>query len=355
MDKEITYESDIKNIIQYMNKKMSLNILDNKNILITGATGLIGGGIVDLLVQYNKNNKYHIYAGCRNLTKGKKRFENYLKIPTFHLLEIDVTHPIIHDIDFHYIIYAASNANPYYYATDPVGTMRSNIIGVDNILSYGIKHKLSHFHYISSSEVYGEINTNCISEEKNGYIDSLKVRSCYANAKRAAETLSISYSEQYDIKTTISRPCHIYGPFFSENDNRAFADFLRRACSDKDLILKSKGDQYRSWCYVLDCCVAILTIILCGKNQNAYNIANPHANITIFELAQIIARISQRKIIFEIPDTPQEKGFSMKSKSDYSIAKISNLGWTPLISLEDGLKSSFNTLKEIQNANKANV
>ena len=109
--------------------------LDGKNILVTGACGLIGSSVIDFLIE-NKLN-CSIYAMARNRNKIEKRFAHYLDNPLFHIVEGDVNVPLAQNTTFHYIINAASNANPTAYATDPVGTMWTNINGTKNLLDYG--------------------------------------------------------------------------------------------------------------------------------------------------------------------------------------------------------------------------
>lgn len=309
--------------------------LNGKNILITGACGLIGSAIIDFLIE-NKV-ECNVYAMARNRNKTQKCFAKYLDNPLLHIVEGDVNAPIKGNIVFHYIINAASNANPNAYALDPVGTMWTNINGTKNLLDYGREHRLERFLYVSSGEVYGNGDVDNWKESDSGYVDCMTLRSCYPTSKRAAETLCVAYSHQYHIEAVVARPCHTYGPHFTDNDTRAYAQFVRNARNHEDIVLKSRGEQYRSWLYVKDCASAILTILLKGLNGEAYNVADVNSCVTIRELAEMIAHIGGSKVVFDLPSEVERQGFSVIRKAVFDISKLEALEWIPQYKLQEAL------------------
>lgn len=300
--------------------------LSGKNILVTGATGLIGSCIVDVLMNH-EGQDYHVYASGRNEERVSQHFLEYRKSAYFHFLKYDVTEPLQSDIDFHLIIAAASGANPVLYSKDPVGVMKGNFCGVDNLLAYGVKHNLEKFVYVSSGDVYGEGDGRVFTEDYSGYVNPLNLRSCYTSVKRATETLCVSYAHQYGLDVSIARPCHTYGPNFTENDTRVYAQFIRNVLRGEDIVIKSTGEQFRSWCYVVDCANGIMHVLLKGKNGEAYNIADEKSNITIKGLAEMIAEIGGKKILFELPSDAEKAGYNVVKKSVFSTEKLQSLGW----------------------------
>lgn len=314
--------------------------LDECNILVTGATGLIGGCVVDLLMA-REPHRFSVYAAGRNKDRAEKRFAAYLDNPNFHFLSFDVIEPLSMDIDFHYIIDAASGASPSLYATDPVGVMKANIYGVDNLLSYGKAHNLQKFVYVSSGEVYGEGDGRAFAEDYSGYVNPLLARSCYPSSKRAAETLAVCYAQQYAINVSIARPSHVYGPYFSPSDNRVYAQFIRNVLAKEDIVMKSEGSQYRSWCYVIDCATAILYLLLKGENGAAYNIADAQSNITIRSLAEMIADIGQQKVVIKLPEDAEKAGYSVVTKAVFDTTLLESLGWKVLGSMQDKLEATI--------------
>ncbi|PWJ61062.1 nucleoside-diphosphate-sugar epimerase [Fibrobacter sp. UWR4] len=312
----MSYQSDI---LEAANQDLPREKLQGKNILVTGATGLIGCCIVETLLKH-LNLNLHVYASGRSEERIKTIFKNYLNSNYFHFLKHDILNPLECDIDFHYIVAAAGVASPQLYSTDPISVIKSNLWGIDNILKYGINHHLEKFVYVSSGEIYGEGDGRDFTEDYSGYVNCASLRACYPSAKRASESLCIAYSHQYNVDLCIARPCHVYGPNFSDTDNRVYAQFMRNVLNDENIVLKSSGNQYRSWCYVVDCASAILHIMLKGGNGQAYNIADPSSNLSIKELAEMIASCGHKKVVFEIPTDAEKKGFNTVTKSIFSIA-----------------------------------
>lgn len=303
--------------------------LSGCNILVTGATGLIGGCLIEALM-FNPNRDYHVYASGRNEERALKRFKDFANDDAFHFIKYDVLKPLQSDVQFDYIIHAASNASPSFFANSPVEVIKSNIDGVAHLMDYGLEHGMRRFLYISSGEVYGEGDGREFSEEYSGYVNPISPRSCYPSSKRATETLCVSYASEYGADVVIARPCHTYGPYFTEQDNRVYAQFIRNVLRGEDIVMKSSGEQYRSWCYVVDCVSALLHILLKGENRQAYNIADENSNITIKELAEIIARIGGRKVVINLPDADEKRGYNVVTKSVFSTKKIEALGWRVL-------------------------
>lgn len=275
-----------------------------KNILVTGASGLIGSSLVARL---RNTGKYNVFAGTRDWC--------------------DVTKPIEGDTTFHYIIHAASNAAPKAFSETPVEVMKSNLLGVMNLLDYGIKHGMERFLFISTGEVYGEGDGREFTEDYQGFVDINSPRSCYPSSKRAAETLCAAYAKEYGIDYVIARPCHVYGPHFTNNDNRVYAQFIRNVLNNEDIIMKSTGSQMRSWCYVEDCVDALMLILEKGINGEAYNIADNSSNISIKQLAEMIADIGGRKVLMQLPDDAEKAGYNVVTQSIFSTAKLEALGW----------------------------
>lgn len=335
----MAYIDDIKII---SSKDLPWSDLTGKNILVTGATGMICSTLVEVLMSREKQD-YHVYASGRDETKVMSVFAKYVDNPYFHFFRHDVRNPLDSDITFHIIISGAGVASPQLYATDPVSVMKSNFDGVDNLLSYGVTHGLEKFIYVSSGEIYGEGDGREFTEDYSGYVNCATLRACYPSAKRASETLCVAYSHQYGIDVRIVRPCHIYGPNFNDSDQRVYAQFIRNVLDGKDIIMKSTGAQFRSWCYAVDCASAMLYVLFNGKSGQAYNVADESSNISIKELAEIIAKIANKKVVMDLPSDIEKAGFNIVTKSVFSTNKIKSLGWSIDGNMEDKLRSTINS------------
>lgn len=299
--------------------------LSGCNILVTGATGLIGGCIVEILM--GRKHCYNVYAAGRNEKRAMLRFAKYRDDKTFHFFHYDVCEELHSDVDFHYIIHAASNASPVFFNNNPVEVMKANVYGVANLMEYGRRHDMHRFLYVSTGEIYGEGNRT-FSEIDSGYIDCTQPRACYPSSKRAAETLCMSYVAEYGVDAVVARPCHTYGPHFTESDNRVFCQFVRNVLRGEDIEMKSDGSQMRSWCYVVDCALGIMYILLKGENGNAYNVADPTSTFTIRQLAETIAMSEGRRVVFLNPSDADRKQFTNISHAVFDTAKLQSLGWS---------------------------
>ena len=309
------------------------------NILITGATGLIGGCLTDWLMQYSD---CEVYALGRNSQRARQRFKDYWEQPRFHFVEHDICKPLNTATDFHYIIHAASNASPNFFKQQPVEVMRANLEGLCHLVDYGWHHQMQRMVYVSSGEVYGEGDGHTFSEQDSGYIDILSPRACYPSSKRAAETLCAAYNQEYDTDIVIARPCHTYGPYFTESDQRVYAQFIRNVLQGEDIVMKSEGLQYRSWIYVVDCAAAILLLLEKGTRGEAYNVANSESNITIRQLAETTAAMAGRRVIMDIT---AEGNTTPITKAVFATEKLEQLGWRPLFSIDEGLRHTIDTMR----------
>lgn len=336
-----SYKQDILNIFQ---EDLPWEKLSGCNLLVTGATGLIGGCLVETLMT-NPHRDYQVYASGRNEKRALERFKVYAIENDFHFIRYDVLEKLDSDVNFDYIIHAASNASPNFFAQKPVEVMKSNIDGVVNLMEYGLSHSMRRFLFVSSGEIYGEGDGRTFTEDYSGYVNCATPRACYPSSKRAAETLCVSYASEYNADVVIARPCHIYGPCFTEQDNRVYAQFIRNVLNGEDIVMKSSGEQFRSWCYVVDCVSALLYILLKGECGEVYNIADSNSNISIRRLAETIASIGGGKVVLDIPDLEEKIGYNVVKRSVFSTSKLKLLGWDVKNSIKMGLVKTISELK----------
>lgn len=332
-----TYKKDLETAISAV---VGIEKLDGASVLITGASGLIGSFLVDMLSFYNKKNNsgMKIYATGRSIDRLKKRFYG-LESDALIFVEHDVNQVPDFDFSADYIIHAASNAYPAAFNDYPVDTVMSNVAGTYNLLEYGRKNSAKRFMFVSSGEVYGQgdLSLDSFSEDYSGYIDILQPRSCYPAGKRTAETLCVSYTKQYGLETVIARPCHTYGPNATSADNRANVQFVNNVLAGNDIVLNSAGNQMRSYNYVADCASAILTVLINGNSADAYNIANSDVRTTIAGFAQELADQTGHKLIFAKPDEVALAQRTPIAKQVLDSTKLENLGWKGRYTLSDGV------------------
>lgn len=337
-------DSYLYDLAKIQNVIPNIDMLKGKSIFITGASGLIGSAIVDFLIELNDSRKYqiNIYVAGRHYEKIKNRFKERMNRSDIHYVEYDACLPINFEEKINYLIHGASNANPATYISQPVETMLANFTGLQNLLEYARICGAERVLYISSSEVYGKKKNNLSYEEEDyNFLDILNPRACYPSSKRAAETLCVAYQNEYNVNTVIVRPGHVYGPTMTQEDNRAASQFARDVVNGKNIVMKSAGDQLRSYCYVLDAVSAIITVLLNGNGGEAYNISNSESIVTIRELAECFAELGNKSIKFEIPTKTETASYNLMDNSSLSSVKLESLGWHGLFSLKEGVKATL--------------
>ena len=337
MNPDSKYRKDLKKIY---NCGIPWERLNGCSILIAGATGLIGSCLIDVLME-NPNRTYSVWAAGRNGHRAESRFSNYFKDKSFHFIQADITQPLPCQESFDFIIHAASDASPESFSGKPVEVIKSNVYGTANLLDHGIIHGMKRFLYVSSGEIYGEGNGLSFNEIDSAYVNCALPRSCYPSSKRCAETLCVSYAAEYGADVVIARPCHTYGPWFTESDDRAYAQFIRNVLKGEDIVLKSPGSQVRSWIYVVDCVSALLFILTKGNGGEAYKIADENSNASIRELAGIIAETAGKEVIFNIGETSPPH----ITRATFDAGKLRSLGWEPMTSLKEGIEHTIDERK----------
>ena len=325
---------------------VNLDFLKHKTLCVTGATGLLMSYFIDLILTSRIPCK--IIALIRNVKSAKQRFSKFIKDKRFVIKKQDLLKKIalpVKKID--YVIHAASNSDQKNYAADPIGTMHTNYIGINNLLRFSVNKKVNTFLFTSSSEVYGDVAGN-ITETNYGNVNCLSLRSCYNESKRASETLGVCYAETYGIKFIAARLCRVYGPTMKMSDSKALSQFIKNAINGENVKLKSAGTQKLSYIYVSDAVKAIITLLQNGETKNAYNISNHKEQLTLREIAQIVA--AEAKVRTEIIEmTEQEKKtYSEVKNAILSSEKLQLLGWTPQVLLPKGIKQTINIVNKIK-------
>lgn len=343
------YQHDIESAINFE----ELNKLAGRKLLITGATGMIASVIIDILMYYNNtiidsSKGIQIIAISRNEAKARERFAAYWDSGFFTYLSRDISQPLPELGDVDYILHAASNTHPRAYATDPIGTITANVTGTYELLSYAAEHHCRRFLCFSSVEIYGENRKDVdkFDESYLGYIDCNTVRAGYPESKRLSESLCNAFAAQKGQDFVIGRFSRVYGPTMGQEDSKAIAQFIRRAAAGEDIVLKSEGNQLYSYTYVVDAAVAALYLLLYGKSGEAYNVADEKSEITLKELAQILADAAGSKVIFELPDAVERAGYSTATKALLDTGKITALGWRASTPIKEGLEKTVRILRE---------
>lgn len=331
-------------------KEINLDFLKNKSIMVTGASGLIGSYIVDVIMKANEinNNNTMVYAMVRNLENSKIRFEKYINNGLFNIINHDVAKELKINIPCNFIIHAASNANPKAFDEDPIGTIKANVNGTLNLLEYSRKYEVEKLVYISSSEIYGEpLNKDSIyKEDSMGVVNNINPRACYTESKRMAENICINYLKQYDVKSCIARVCFAYGPTFTKADNRVIPQFIRLGLNNEDIVLKSTGELTRSYAYIYDVVSGILKILSDGKEGEVYNISNKNSNVSIRMIAETVAKYTNVNLKFDLPEVDKNKGYAPFSRSLLDSSKLEGIGWEPRYDINMGIKSIIDILQK---------
>ncbi|MDR1219710.1 MAG: NAD-dependent epimerase/dehydratase family protein [Treponema sp.] len=340
------YNEDITNIASCA---IEWERLRNTHILITGATGLIGTALVDALMYRNAAHKDNItvYAMSRNGEKARERFGDYFNNPRFVFIQHDVQSPIQIEKKIDFIIHGASNTHPIAYSSEPINTILLSVIGTKNILDLAVSRNVKRTIFLSTVEIYGENRGDIeqFDETYCGYIDCNTLRAGYPEGKRAAEALCQAYINEKKADVVIARCSRVYGPTMSFDDSKAIAQFLRNAAKNENIVLKSKGTQRYSYCYVADVCSAILFLLLNGKNEEAYNIADFNICTSLYEIAEILSNYTKKQIMYEIPASVEAKGYSKATKAILDCSKIGELGWKATFSIQEGLARTLEIMK----------
>ncbi|MBQ2861288.1 MAG: NAD(P)-dependent oxidoreductase [Oscillospiraceae bacterium] len=154
-----------------------------------------------------------------------------------------------------------------------------------------------------------------------------------------------AYISKYNLDIVIGRFSRIYGPTMQMQDSKAIAQFIKNAVNGEDIVLKSEGNQYYSYCYVADAVGAMLKIIFDGTNGEAYNISDKNSDITLKDLAKILASYNNKEVVFQLPDEKERKGYSTATLAIMNSEKLKKIGWNAHYDMKNGLERTIEIIK----------
>lgn len=302
-----------------------------RRVLVTGGAGFLGSHLCDRLLA----------DGCQVLcvdnyfTGSRRNIEHLLDHKRFELIRHDVTFPLYVEVDEIYNL--ACPASPIHYQRDPVQTTKTSVIGAINMLGLA-KRVGAKIFQASTSEVYGDPVVHPQPEGYWGNVNPIGSRSCYDEGKRCAETLFFDYRRQHRLTIKVARIFNTYGPRMHPKDGRVVSSFIVQALTGQDITVFGEGQQTRSFCHVDDLIEGFVRLMATGPGLTGpVNLGNP-GEFTILQLAEtVIALTGSRSRIVHRPLPPDDP---RQRQPDITLAQA-RLGWTPRVSLEDGLRRTI--------------
>lgn len=302
-------------------------------ILVTGGLGFIGTNLIRRLLQ----ERYQVVC-LDSLLTGQYQYLAHLEsLGAVEWIRHDVTEPLNMDLNVDAIYHLACAASPKFYQQDGVLTTKTCVLGALNMLDLATRLNVPILQ-ASTSEVYGDPAENPQHEEYWGHVNPIGIRSCYDEGKRMAESLFFDYHRAHGTKIKIARIFNTYGPFMRADDGRVISNFIVQALTGENITIYGTGAQTRSFCFIDDLVQGLMTLMATSDHiVGPINLGNPRS-CTIGELAEIIqvmTKATSQIIYHSLPqDDPRQR------QPDITRAK-EILGWSPKISLEDGLQRTI--------------
>lgn len=329
--------------------------LEGKTVMVTGASGLIGSLLVRGLLTYGRNTGHpiRVLGLVHNMDRARKALDGYLEDEDLRILCQDITDEITEEEKADFIIHAACPTASRYFVEHPVETIDAIVTGTRNVLEYARKSDVTSMVFISSLEVYGTPGPEAsgvtrLREDDYHYIDPLDVRSSYSEGKRMAENLCAAYASEFNVPVKILRLTQTFGPGVGYNDGRVFAEFARCAVEGKNIVLHTKGETVRNYCYTVDGATAVLTALLRGTDGRAYNGANVDTAISIREMADRFADASEHDIKVIIrDDADSSMGYNPVMKVELDSSRLSELDWKADYNIDDMLSRLLKYMDDI--------
>lgn len=317
-------------------------------VLVTGAAGFLSSHMVATLLRLNDcglSKPVSCVAVVRDARRTLPRLARYAGRPDLEIVEHDLASPMPPPVrDVHYVIHAASQASPRHYDVDPVGTLAPNTLGTHALLGLAHEQDARRFLFFSSGEVYGTVTQVPTPEDVYGPVDPMWHRNCYAEGKRAGEAMCAAWAHQRGIHAMVVRPFHTYGPGLDLNDGRVFADFVSDVVHGRDIVLRTTGEARRAFCYTADATAGFFTVLLQGERGVAYNVGNPDAEISIRDLADLIAGLfPDRGLKVRHEARPAHDGYAQSriTRNAPDISRARALGWEPRVDLATGFRRTI--------------
>lgn len=307
-----------------------------KNILVTGGAGFIGSHLCEKLLAEGN----HVICLDNFFTGSRKNVEHLMENKDFELIRHDIIEPILLEADEIYNL--ACPASPVHYQFNAIKTIKTNVLGVTNMLDLAEKTK-ARILQASTSEVYGDPVVHPQREDYWGNVNPIGVRSCYDEGKRVAETLMFDFHRQYNVDIRVIRIFNTYGPRMAENDGRVVSNFIIQALKNEDITIYGDGSQTRSFCYVDDLVRGMIALMNHKDFIGPVNVGND-GEYTILELAKMIIELSgsSSKIVFK----PLPSDDPCKRRPDLTLAK-EKLGYEPTVHVKDGLLKTIEYFRTV--------
>ncbi len=303
-------------------------------VLVTGGAGFIGSHLIDRLMTQN-----HDVICLDNFYTGRKEnIQHWFDKPNFEVIRHDVTEPIRLEVD--QIYHLACPASPVHYQSNPVKTIKTNVMGTLHMLGLAKRIK-ARLLLASTSEVYGDPEVHPQPESYRGNVNPIGIRSCYDEGKRVAETLCFDYNRQNGVDIRVARIFNTYGPRMLENDGRVVSNFIFQALRGNPLTVYGDGSQTRSFCYVSDLVDGLMRLMN-GETMGPINLGNPQEN-TVLELAQMVQNVINPNAEIQFKPLPSDD--PLRRKPDISKAKAL-LSWAPAVPLQTGLDKTISDFRQ---------
>ena len=302
-----------------------------KTVLVAGGSGFIGSHLCDYLIE--KNEKVICIDDLK--TGNKKNIEHLFENKNFVFIVHDITKPFKINEKISQIYNMASPASPVDFTKIPIEILLAGSLGTKNLLDFALQNNAS-FLQASTSEVYGNPLEHPQKETYFGNVNPVGERSCYDEAKRFGEALTVAYKNKYKLDTKIIRIFNTYGPRMRANDGRVIPNMITQALQNNPISIYGDGKQTRSFCYVSDLVEGIYKMMN-SPHSGPTNLGNP-AEITILELATQIKKLSNSNLGLVHKQLPTDD--PVRRKPDITKAKR-ELNWEPRVSLEKGLNETI--------------